>query len=84
MIMGLRLTGEGVSAETFRQRFGVSLEDRFGNEIRRLQGWGLLEGVIPTAARESSRDPVADAALDRIRLTPRGRLLGNRVFSQFV
>ncbi len=45
MMMGLRLTEEGVSAEKFAARFGVSLENAFGEPIARLVGLGLLERV---------------------------------------
>jgi oxygen-independent coproporphyrinogen-3 oxidase len=42
MMTGLRLTREGVSAETFRARFGRELADVFGNEIEDLVRLGLL------------------------------------------
>jgi oxygen-independent coproporphyrinogen-3 oxidase len=42
MMTGLRLTREGVSAETFRERFGRELVDVFGNEIEDLVRLGLL------------------------------------------
>lgn len=45
MMMGLRLTEEGVALEAFAQRFGQSLDGRFGNEIRRLTARGLVEVV---------------------------------------
>ena len=45
MMMGLRLTEEGVAFEAFAQRFGRSLDGRFGNEIRRLTARGLVEVV---------------------------------------
>ncbi len=70
MMVGLRLTREGVSAAAFRRRFGTSLEDEFGAEIERLLNVGLLEwtpGIDP-----------------HLRLTRQGRLLGNQVFIQFV
>ncbi len=43
MMMGLRLTGEGVALDTFSARFGQALPDRFGREIKRLSARGLLE-----------------------------------------
>jgi oxygen-independent coproporphyrinogen-3 oxidase len=43
MMLGLRLTAEGVSDARFRERFGVELEEAFGREIRRLVARGLLE-----------------------------------------
>jgi oxygen-independent coproporphyrinogen-3 oxidase len=67
MIMGLRLTREGVRDSRFRERFGESLEAAFGETISQLVRDGLLE-----------RTP------DAIRLTTRGRLLGNVVFRAFV
>ena len=42
MMIGLRLTREGVSAETFRERFGQELEAVFGKEIEDLIRLGLL------------------------------------------
>lgn len=68
MMVGLRLTQEGVDSGAFEARFGRSLMDMFGKEITRLEKVGLLEW---TADR-------------RLHLTRRGRLLGNQVFMQFV
>lgn len=67
MMMGLRLTREGVSDAVFRERFGQGLLDLFPRQIERLAQIGLLEW-----------------ASDSLRLTPRGRLLGNQVFMEFV
>jgi oxygen-independent coproporphyrinogen-3 oxidase len=67
MMMGLRLTLEGVSDGQFQTRFGCSLRSRFGQEIATLEEQGLLEWNN-----------------DRLRLTPRGRLLGNQVFQYFI
>lgn len=71
MMVGLRLIEEGVGAEDFQARFGNRLEDVFGKEIRQLTAQGLLEWTVSADSR-------------RLRLTRRGRLLGNRVFMQFV
>jgi oxygen-independent coproporphyrinogen-3 oxidase len=70
MMMGLRLVQEGVSASEFQQRFGMSLLDRFTPQINRLISLGLLEWV--------------EAPALSLRLTVKGRLLGNRVFMEFV
>ncbi len=43
MMTGLRLTGEGVSATMFQERFGVRVTDVFGKEIDELLGFHLLE-----------------------------------------
>ncbi|RME06628.1 MAG: radical SAM family heme chaperone HemW [Anaerolineae bacterium] len=67
LIMGLRLTQEGVSLQRFEQRFGQRLEEHYSAPIRRLRRAGLLEWHA-----------------EALRLTPRGRLLGNRVFMEFV
>jgi oxygen-independent coproporphyrinogen-3 oxidase len=71
MMMGLRLVQEGVSAHAFQARFGESLEAVFSSEIRRLEQLGLLEWV-------------GDVDERRLRLTRGGRLLGNRVFMEFL
>lgn len=70
LMMGLRLTRLGVSKESFKDRFGKELDEVFGMQIERLVSNGLLE--------RSGEDQ------EIIRLTPRGRLLGNLVFAEFV
>jgi oxygen-independent coproporphyrinogen-3 oxidase len=68
VILGLRLTEEGIVPRAFAARFGRDLLALYGMQIVRLLAWGLLE-QLPDG---------------RLRLTPRGRLLGNRVFMEFV
>ena len=70
MIMGLRLTKEGVSSKEFQQRFGESLEEVYREEIRELVALKLLE--------KAGNDG------DILRLTPGGRLLGNQAFIRFI
>jgi oxygen-independent coproporphyrinogen III oxidase len=70
MIMGLRLVQEGVSNRNFKKRFGQSLEEVFGETIKRLQNLELLEW--------------AGSDGDILRLSPHGRLLGNRAFMEFL
>jgi oxygen-independent coproporphyrinogen-3 oxidase len=70
MMVGLRLTQEGVARETFSQRFGTELENVFGVEINECTQLGLLEW--------------AGEQQQRLRLTNRGHLLGNQVFRRFV
>jgi oxygen-independent coproporphyrinogen-3 oxidase len=70
MMVGLRLTQEGVSKCRFQKRFGQTLEECFGMEIQHMLAVGLLEWT-----------PGED---QHLRLTRRGRLLGNQVFMQFV
>ncbi len=43
LMLGLRLTREGVSSLAFRERFGQDLMAVFGKEINELTGLGLLE-----------------------------------------
>ena len=68
MMTGLRLTQEGVSEEEFRARFDQSMRGVYGKEINELLKSGLIESGNG----------------NRIKLTPRGRLLGNQVFMRFV
>ncbi|MBN2086577.1 MAG: radical SAM family heme chaperone HemW [Anaerolineales bacterium] len=69
MWLGLRLTEAGVSREAYRSRFGEDYCVRFRKEIDSSITDGLLEWTRNGEA---------------LRLTPRGRLLGNRVFQLFV
>jgi len=81
MLLGLRLTQEGVSAEAFRQRFGQDLMAVFGREINELVRLGLLEWELTpgsSPAQQERREQV------RLHLTRGGRLLGNQVFMRFV
>jgi oxygen-independent coproporphyrinogen-3 oxidase len=70
MMLGLRLTQEGISGPTFQQRFGQSLGEVFNPQIDRLRRLGLLEW----AGEEGQI----------LRLSKAGRLLGNQVFMEFV
>lgn len=70
MMVGLRLLDEGVSEHEFTRRFKVSLRSAFPKQIVRMERVGLLEWG-------------GDGA-DILRLTRRGWLLGNQVFSEFV
>jgi oxygen-independent coproporphyrinogen-3 oxidase len=69
MMMGLRLVKEGISNVKFAQRFGKRLRDQFENEIDKLIAAGLLEWI--------GKEEI-------LRLTGRGRLLGNQVFIEFI
>jgi oxygen-independent coproporphyrinogen-3 oxidase len=70
LMVGFRLTEEGVSKTTFQDKFGKSMEGLFERQLRTLLKQGLIE-IHPLDE-------------DRYRLTTTGRLFGNRVFSQFV
>ncbi len=77
MLTGLRLTREGVESSVFKQRFGYELRSVYPNAIEELTQLGLLEWVKTTRPQESK-------TLEVLRLTSRGRLLGNQVFMRFV
>jgi oxygen-independent coproporphyrinogen III oxidase len=70
MMMGLRLTLEGVSRTAFQVRFDQGLNTVYRAQIEKYISWGLLEWA-----------GVGDEIL---RLTRQGYLLGNQVFSEFV
>jgi oxygen-independent coproporphyrinogen-3 oxidase len=70
MMMGLRLIEEGVSRDEFARRFGRPIESVYADEIERMSQRGLLE--------------IVNGSQNILRLTERGRLLGNQVFSEFV
>jgi oxygen-independent coproporphyrinogen-3 oxidase len=76
MMTGLRLTSEGVSTCVFAQRFNLTLSEAFGDEVEDLLRLELVEWVD---ASRAVNDPDR-----RLRLTKRGRLLGNQVFMRFV
>ena len=80
MMLGLRLTQAGVSAEAFRRRFGQELMAVFGKEINELIRLGLLEWV----ALQNSEVSKTSEFSRLLRLTRHGRLLGNQVFLRFV
>ena len=74
MMTGLRLTQEGVSENEFQVRFGKSLREGYGDEIEELLKMGLIESKTSEFLKNS----------EVLRLTQRGRLLGNQVFMRFV
>ncbi len=71
MLLGLRLTREGVGAGEFAARFGVSLTEQFGPAIE----YGLQRGL--TEWLSTANGP-------RLRLTRQGRFLANQVMMQFM
>jgi oxygen-independent coproporphyrinogen-3 oxidase len=85
MMTGLRLTREGVSPQTFRERFGQEMDDVFGSEIEDLIKLGLLERLdSPLLQGDGVGEVPRGGMRERVRLTRRGRLLGNQVFMRFV
>jgi len=75
MMTNLRLTNAGVVESDFRLRFGSGLFDIYPKEIEESIRNGLLEYKKTSEVSKTS---------DVLRLTKRGRLLGNQVFMRFV
>lgn len=71
MMVGLRLTEEGVSDGIFSERFGISLDEKYARPVAQLTQAGLVERV-------------GEGGYRQLRLTRRGRLLGNQVFVEFI
>lgn len=71
MMMGLRLTEAGVSVQSMHARFGVEIRDSYSKEIEKLSASRLIELVKIDGE-------------DVLRLTERGRMLGNQVFMAFI
>lgn len=70
MMLGLRLTEEGVRSAAFYRRYGLPFEELFASQIHKLEQEKLIEWI--------------DNYNPGIRLTEKGRLLGNLVFREFV
>lgn len=64
LIMGLRLTQEGISREEFRQRFGIDLVDYHRDVIARYRDYGLLD-VTDTQVRLTSQGRLLSNAIFR-------------------
>jgi oxygen-independent coproporphyrinogen-3 oxidase len=79
MLNNLRLTNVGVAESDFRLRFGSGLLDVYPREIEELVKNGLLE-----YAKTSEAPKNGETSEVCLRLTKRGRLLGNQVFVKFV
>jgi len=71
MLLGLRLTREGVSARGFADRFGVSLEAQYEAAIQH----GLKQDLLAWIETPEGM---------HLRLTPAGRFLANQVVVQFM
>ncbi len=71
IILALRLN-EGLGLADFAARFSCPIEAIYRAQIDQLTGWGLIEIA---GSRDGDR---------RLRLTERGRLVGNEVFERFL
>lgn len=76
MLNNLRLVHAGVAEADFRSRFGSGLLDIFPAEIEELLQAGLLEWHKETSEVSETSEV--------LRLTRRGRLLGNQAFMRFI
>ena len=83
MMTGLRLTQEGVSEKEFQARFGISMRDIYGKEIEELLKLGLIERPESPSPRGRGMSE-GQGEGEILRLTQRGRLLGNQVFMRFI
>ena len=71
LMMGLRLTEEGINTEQFTKRFSFKIEDIYFDQIEKLMALGLIEYKSFNKSRI-------------LRLTKKGRMLGNQVFLEFI
>ena len=71
LMMGLRLTEEGINTEQFTNRFSLKIEDIYFDQIEKLLALGLIEYKTFNKSRI-------------LRLTKKGRMLGNQVFLEFI
>ena len=71
MMMGLRLTDEGIKLADYKKRFGRELLDMYDQEVSKLIRQGLLECYCQDGKQG-------------ILLTRKGRILGNQVFMEFM
>jgi oxygen-independent coproporphyrinogen-3 oxidase len=69
LMLGLRLTQAGVRVEDYLRRHGT-------------QAWAKAKGALDRLERDGLVEWTPGGG--RVRLTPRGRMLGNRVFAEFV
>jgi oxygen-independent coproporphyrinogen-3 oxidase len=72
IFLGLRKTG-GIDAETFFRRYNVNLLTRYHREIKVLRNAGLIETACSDCSYETG-----------LRLTRKGLLLSNEVFTKFM
>ena len=71
MMLGLRMTREGVSVGAFQKRFGLDCQEVFQTEIKDL----ISKGLVSWLTLDDGPHLV---------MTKRGMFLGNRVFQAFV
>jgi oxygen-independent coproporphyrinogen-3 oxidase len=71
MMMRLRLTEEGVNLGQFKDRFSIEIEILYKAQIEKLISFGLIEYAVYQN-------------YNVLRLTKKGRLVGNQVFLEFV
>jgi len=91
MILGLRLI-KGVSSEEFRQRYGVRLQEVFGEKLETLVRKGLLVREetscrVPADSNNEAKEPSPRFTFTddvHYRLSALGLDLANKVFVEFI
>ncbi|MFN8596653.1 MAG: hypothetical protein U0559_10795 [Anaerolineae bacterium] len=64
---------------------GLRLIDEGVNRTRFFERFGVtLDEIYGTTIARLVEQGLLEASADRVRLTPHGRLLGNRVFAEFL
>ncbi len=84
--LGLRLN-RGVSLNELRRHFGEEPIAKYSPAIAELVQMGLLERADESPTHSNTANEWGtrtECARDRLRLTPRGRLLSNEVFARFL
>ena len=71
LMMGLRLTEVGINTEQFTKRFSLKIEDIYFDQIEKLVTLNLIEYITFDKSKN-------------LRLTKKGRMLGNHVFLEFI
>jgi oxygen-independent coproporphyrinogen-3 oxidase len=84
MIMGLRLTQEGINSSNFNKRFGRPLRELYQRELDYLLQTGLVECVEEELTDNISTSLEKGRNTENYRLTERGCQVGNQVFMQFL
>ena len=89
MFLGLRVM-EGVSGTEFEKRFGKTMEDVYGDVLRKHEEEGLLRIERKEACKEYRKEASAaepangKTNIERVMLTAKGVDVSNYVFADFL